>query len=123
MSESPIPRKAFEALLRPLLPKTWQLISTHETTDNLDTVIVKIKQVRIEPHPQAPELHLISFIVTPSVPGGYTRDAEDRLDREVNEVLHALDDLDSVWWSSAEKVDDTNRLAYDINASLASNPN
>jgi hypothetical protein len=84
---------------------------------------VKLRQKTIERHPTAPaSVHLITFVVTidASTPG-ITQGAEDELDDNVVTLLHAFDGL-GLLWTKAEKTADENRLAYDIDLTITSQP-
>lgn len=118
-----IPRKELAALLKPILPRTWYIRDSMGTTDDVNRTIVKLKQMTIERLPQAPQgKHLIGFVVTISAPNANTQAAEDKLDDQVNALIHAVDSL-GIEWKTATKVIDENRLAYDITLNLISTKN
>lgn len=113
-------REQLAAQLRPLLPKSWRIVTTHESVDNLDVPVVKIKQKTIDRVPAAPAGRRVnvSFVVTIDASHvAQTQAAEDELDDTVLELIVALDAIGTAW-TRAEKVIDDNRLAYDIDLSL-----
>lgn len=120
----PFPRKELAAFLTKVLPSSWHIVDSHTTVDDVPKTIVKIKQTTISPFKGAPQgFHAIDFIVTISAPNQRMQEAEDRLDHEVNALLHALDDLAGLSWANAQKVVDDNRLAYDVSITISSERN
>jgi len=117
-----IPRKVLAEDLAPLLPKTWQIVDTGRSVDLTRKTVVRLKQLRITRLPEAPTAaHAIEFVATIRVPEQSTQAAEDKLDDQVNALLHALDDTETVSWTLAEKVKlDENALGYDITLTLVS---
>lgn len=114
------PRKALANALKPLIPRTWYIKPSHGTVDDVNKTVVKLKQLKIARLPEAPiGKHTISFVVTISAPNQNTQAAEDKLDDDVNALIHALD-VNGFDWKEATKVIDDNRLAYDITLNLIS---
>jgi hypothetical protein len=115
-----LPRKALALALKPLVPKNWVIKDGMGTMDEVGKTIVKIKQLTIERLPAAPlGKHLIGFVITISAPNANTQAAEDKLDDQVDDLIHALDGL-RYEWKTATKVIDENRLAYDITMNMIS---
>ncbi|SEM73404.1 hypothetical protein [Cryobacterium luteum] len=114
------PRHVLAELLKPLLPLAWRIVPYQVTLDSPATVVVMLKQTRIERTAAAPQgAHDIGFTVTISSPHDDFEKAEDALDDQVNTLIHALDGL-GIAWTTAEKVLDGTRLAYDITLTLIS---
>ena len=118
-----VARKVFAAELRPLLPKTWQLVDGSRSVDLTTKTVVTIRQTTIRPLEVAPiGVHGVTLTVNIRVPEQSTQAAEDRLDREVDDLIHALDGM-NVLWESAEKVlmdSTTKTLGYDLTVTVAS---
>lgn len=116
MTTFPRPRKLLADTLRPLLPKKWQIVETGRAVGNVPHTTVQLRQVSISRATAAPiATHDIEFLVTISAPEQATAYAEDTLDYQVAELLHALDGI-NVRWTRCEKVTvgDGARLAYDL---------
>lgn len=112
-----VPRQALAAALKPLLPKRWRLIERLEEKDEVDKTTVRLKHLGIERSPAAPtRVHDNRFVVTITSAVAGTI-AEDQLDDDVSALLHALDSA-HITWTSAEKVVDNNKLAWDITVML-----
>lgn len=118
----PIPRKVLAASLKPILPTDWAIIPSGRSIDAVPTTTVQLKQMSIVRTPAAPsQSHTIAFVVTIAAPEQSTQAAEDRLDDQVTDLLHALDDL-QIAWTEARKVAVTDRrIGYDIDLSITSN--
>ena len=118
-----VARKEFAAILRPLLPDTWQLVDGSRSVDLTNKTVVRIRQTTIRPFDAAPiGYHGVTLTVNIRVPEQSTQAAEDRLDSEVDDLIHALDGM-NVLWESAEKVlmdATTKTLGYDITVTIAS---
>lgn len=116
MTALPLPRKLLAATLKPLLPKKWQIVDNGRAVGSMPNTIVQLRQISIAHSAAAPiATHDIEFLVTISAPEKATAHAEDTLDYEVADLLHALDAI-NVRWTKCEKVTvaDGTRLAYDI---------
>ncbi|MFP7760908.1 hypothetical protein [Marisediminicola sp. LYQ85] len=111
-------RSELAALLTPLLPKTWKVITTETNVDKLDRTLLRLRQTTIARHPAAPlSKHLVTFEVRVTVPGVDAAKAEDRLDAELAILLFAINSLGgSIAWDTATKgLDpDTQGLAYEL---------
>lgn len=115
-----IPRKALAAALKPLLPRTWYIVDNQGTVDDVNRTVVRLKQLGITRLPQAPiGAHSVRFVITITAPNVSTQAAEDKLDDQVDDLIHALDGL-NVEWTDATKVIAGDRLAYDINLTITS---
>lgn len=108
-------RKDLAAVFRKLVPRVWQIIDTDRSIDQVKKVAVLISQRRIEPAPSNPlGSHRVTFRVyvidANSDPGA----AEDALDNSVDTLLYAIDSVDAIRWTAAEKVIYQDRRAYEI---------
>jgi len=114
------PRDALAAALKPLLPRTWKIVPAVTPTDVLSTTVVVLKQLAITPLPVAPrDCHGIEFVVTIWSPLADPINAERDLDDSVNALIHAIDAA-GIGWDRATKVQDDNRLGYDIPITISS---
>lgn len=114
------PRKQLASLLRPVIPRSWKLVTSDRATDLSKTITVQLKQRRIIRTPQAPNgAHDIEFVLTVTSPNMDLDKAEDQLDTAVNVLIHALDDA-GIRWLNADKVANDERLAYDITLTVTS---
>lgn len=111
-------RKQLSDRLRPLIPKAYTLRPNATQLEQLSGRVLLVKQLRLEPSPAAPVGSLtVEFVLTLVTPLTSPQAAEDQLDDDVTEIVTALDQLDDVTWTSAEKVTagpSDNYLAYDI---------
>lgn len=114
-------REVFTAELKKLVPKAWQVAGTGRSVDLTKKTVVRVRQTTIRPFEQAPDgLRAIDLKVTIRVPEQATEAAEDRLDEEVTDLIHALDSM-NVLWNECEKVylDNTQTIGYDITVTIA----
>jgi hypothetical protein len=116
------PRNTLVTLLTPLLPAGWKIVRTEEALDKAVKPVVILKQSRIQKSEVAPlGWHEIFFTVTVLSPLENRTRAEDQLDTLVNTTIHAIDECESLLWTSAEKVLVSEKyIGYDINLSLVS---
>lgn len=118
----PIPRKSLAAALKPILPADWAIVPSGRSIDSIPSTTVQLKQLSIIRTPAAPsKSHTIEFVVTIAAPEQKTQAAEDRLDDQITDLLHALDDL-SIAWTTCQKVIVSARreLGYDITLTITS---
>ena len=114
------PRSQVAAILRPIIPRNWKIVSSDRAVDLHKFVVVQVKQRKLIRTPQAPAgAHDIEFVLTVTSPYQDIDKAEDQLDDSVNIIVHALDDA-GIKWTSADKVANDDRLAYDIALTLTS---
>lgn len=114
------PRAIVAQIIKPLLPRTWKIVTSDRAVDVHKTVTVQIKQRSIMRTPQAPNgAHDIEFVLTVTSPSQDLDRAEDQLDDGVNRLVHALDTA-GIKWTNAQKVTNDDRLAYDITLTLTS---
>lgn len=116
------PRKKLAELLEPILPDKWAIVSNGRTIDAIPTTVVRLRQRRISRLPQAPKgAHLVGFVVEVTVPEETTAAAEETLDAQISDVIHAIDAL-GIRWSGAEKValPDKKRIGYEVTLELVS---
>ncbi|WP_157001435.1 hypothetical protein [Agromyces laixinhei] len=107
-------RKDLAAALVPLLPKKWQVIDHDRNLDKLAVIAVLVSQRRIEPAPNAQGSHKGTFRVFIIDPHTDVAAAEDALDDGVDTLLYALDGVQAVRWTNAEKVIYQDFRAYQI---------
>lgn len=121
MSDAPSPRNVLAELLAPVTAG-MKTIRSYAGLERLEQPVMIIKQNRIEPHPALPtNSHLIGFVVTIASPYADVDRAEDQLDGLVNDLIHAIDDTDSIMWTSADRTQVQDQFhAYDINVQLIS---
>ncbi len=80
MAGYPFPRKELAAHLKAYLPKTWRIVDSHATVDDVQTTVVKIKQMGFERLKAAPQgFHQIDFVITISAPNLNTQADDNRL--------------------------------------------
>lgn len=112
--------------LKPLLPRAWSLVPYTRVPDaiNRTTVIVGLRS--IERLPEAPMAsHVTEYVVTIASPAADPAQADEDLDDDIADLLHALDMLrdDSgrpiLRWTRAERavLSDT-YLAFDITVNV-----
>jgi hypothetical protein len=116
------PRKALAAALQPILPKGWALIDSSRSVDRVEKVRVQLFQRSITRLPAAPiGKHYVGFIVEISVGEQGMERAEDTLDDQISDLIHAMDGL-GIGWTNCEKFASpkTKRLGYQITLNLIS---
>lgn len=104
--------------LQPILPPDYVLRPNATPLDTITRPTLQLKQLALEPSREAPQGNLaVEFILTLASPLTAPQAAEDALDDDVVELLAALDRIEWVAWTRAEKVV-TGRaeayLAYDV---------
>ena len=112
-------RTELAAILRPLLPPTWKLVTSERTIDDANAVVCRLTQQVIERHPVAPNSKLlVTFNLQVVAPGVDLDRVEDDLDEVTAVMLLVLESLPHgiYWGGSATKVltADDGHLAYDI---------
>ncbi|PPI28202.1 hypothetical protein [Rathayibacter sp. AY1B5] len=108
-------RAQLSEILKPLLPKGWVIIPEQRDPGVITNSTVLLKQERISKLPASPIGSLqTSFILTVLTPHADTARAEDDLDDAVLELTTALDSLNGVDWTEAQKVISGDYLGYDI---------
>lgn len=102
-------------LIKPLLPKSWHFVGYEDAVDDPDRVTVVVKLRTIERLPSAPAGgYLVEWVVSITAPNTDPGKADPAL---FDAVLGLVDDLDGIpWlrWSTAQKVLDNDRFAFDI---------
>ena len=108
-------RDWLEKQLKPILPDNWMIRKNH-TSDGLNAkVTVTFKHQRISKTSAAPGASLENrVVITVTHPSTDQAQAENALDDQVLEVCSALDTIENLDWTEAEKVLDNDRLAWDI---------
>ncbi|UOE43743.1 hypothetical protein [Agromyces larvae] len=117
------PRTVLAASLKPILPKSWAIVESARTVDDIPTTVVQIIQRTITRLPAAPiGRHFVGMTLMISVPEQSMKHAEDTLDEQVDDFIHALDSI-GIAWSNAEKVQTkgSKRIAYQITVNVISN--
>lgn len=115
------PTTAFATLstaIKPLLPTGWKLVGYEDTIDEPDTTTVVLKLRSVQRLPAAPRgAYLTEWVVTVISSHSDPEKADPGL---FDGLINFLDDLDTAdgldWlgWTTAQKVIDSGRLAYDI---------
>lgn len=122
MSSDETVRGWLEEQLVPLLPAKWRVIPYQRMPQTLDRPTVLFKQLSFTPLPEAPAGHLqVEVVITVADPHSDQDRAEDALDDEVLELVFALDSLNNLTWSTAQKVlVNETYLGWDITCSTIS---
>lgn len=117
----PAPRDVLAAALKPILPRDWAIKATGASIDDIPTTVVRIRQRTIKRLPQAPiGQHLVGLVIEVSAPEQGVQRAEDTLDEQIDDFIHALDTL-KIRWTGAEKVAPSQkRIAYEITLDVLS---
>lgn len=101
--------------IKPLLPKSWHFVGYEDAVDDVDRITVVLKLQEVQRMPEAPlGAYLTSWIVTVTDPHTDPAKADPSLFDAVIDLLDDLDDLSWLRWTSAKKVLDNDRYAYDI---------
>jgi len=105
--------------LKPLLPEGWRLLEVSSLPDTLSTVTVVLKHLGMRPLAEAPKGHLLNeVVVTIADPHGNLDKADDELDNNVLDLVHALDSVKKIIFTEAKKVlVDERWLGWDITCS------
>jgi hypothetical protein len=113
-------RSQLEALLKPVLPKGWVIISNERGSDVQTKTVLRLSQQSLKRHPQAPlGALLVTFTARVIAPGDDFEKSEDVLDDAVTSFIFAVDGLGgSVAWTDAKKVLFDDALAYDIELTI-----
>lgn len=116
------PRKALAKVLKPLLPRTWAIIDSSRAIDRITRTTVQLRQTEIKRTPGAPlATHDIDFLVTIAVPEAATQAAEDKLDEQIDDLIHALDVAGLAWRDCRKVVTfEGQRLGYDLTLTIHS---
>lgn len=111
-------RQDLIAQLKPLLPPKWKLIPYATNLDELSSTVVMISIQSIERSKEAPQSQRTYSstltILTPLQIG--TERADDAIDDDVIDLLDAIDKLERVKWTKAERGlgNNANNLGFDI---------
>lgn len=111
--------------LAPLLPAGWRWVPEQRNLDTLDAVTVIWKQSRIMPLDEAPLGAVrVEGTLTVATPLTDIKRAEAALDDAVTELCSALDGLDGIVWTEAQKValGESGPLGYDISIWTTATP-
>lgn len=117
----PAPRETLAAALKPILPKGWAIIDSGRSVDKLNKTTVQLFQRSIARLKAAPiGKHLVGFVVEITAPEQGVDRAEDRLDEEIDDLIHAFDEL-GIGWTGAEKfAAKAQRIGYQITLNVIS---
>ena len=113
-------RSDLASALKPHLPKRWMVVRADRPIDEIVVPTLMISQRTIEPAPNAAGNHLVTFRLTIMDPHDDENAAEDALDDEVDDLLFALDQVDGLWWTEAQKLTAQGKRAYQITLKAAS---
>jgi len=98
------PRLWLEAQLKPVLPKTWKLIPYEREMDSLSAVTVMFSMKSISRFPQAPKTHrLVEYVLKVIEPRIDPDKVNDLLDKELADLLDAIDEIQNLTWETAER--------------------
>lgn len=115
------PREALAAALKPILPKAWAVIDTARSVDKLPKTTVQLFQRSITRLPAAPiGKHYVGFVVEISAPEQGVERAEDRLDEEIDDLIHAIDTLGIGWTEATKFASKAQRIGYQITLNVIS---
>lgn len=114
------PRQQLLDALRPLCPDAWLIVTDERKRDDTERVLLQLLQRTIEPPTDgARKNHPIGFLATISVAGTDLGAAEDELDDQMVEFLHALSGA-RISWTTATKALYEGRLGYQLNININS---
>jgi hypothetical protein len=106
--------------LTPLCPPAWQIITDERPRDDNGRTRLVLSQRTIDPAGDGARKNLpIGFEATVTVPGGDLEAAENRLDDEILEFVHALT-VAHIKWTTATKAIYDGRLGYQLGISINS---
>lgn len=91
--------------IKPVLPADWKLVA-HATVDKLDTTLVTIFIKSITRLPQAPQTSQRFYNLTLSIfsPLSDPARADNDLDDKIIELLAAIEGIENLRWTKAERV-------------------
>jgi hypothetical protein len=96
-------REQLVEALTPMLPKKWRVIPFSRNVDIPTVPFVMVHASRIAKMPEAPGArHTVEFTVSVFDPHDDPSRAQGALDDEVIALIHALDTIRYVKWTSAE---------------------
>lgn len=115
------------SLLKPLLPKKWNLKPHAGQKDDIRTVTVLLSLKSYERNPQNPRgPRLVRWTFTVLDPMTVDGDADDALDEDIIKFLDALDAKTvrqtGLTWSKAERGVALNKPGFDIEITFPINP-
>jgi hypothetical protein len=115
-------RAQLAAALKPLLPSKVKLVSIPRSLDGIESrqPVVLLYREKLEKAPNAQGDYLATFALWIITPGIDPQRAEDALDDILDDVILALDGVNFVHWSSAERstFGDSQAPAYKIDLTV-----
>lgn len=110
----PSMRGAVLDLIKPLVPKSWAVLPS-QMTDSITKTTVALSLNTIERFPQAPQyIRIVTYTLTIASPMGKASETDDRVDDEILTLLNALDDIEGLAWTRAERGVLGNNPGFDI---------
>lgn len=105
--------------LKPLLPRKWKLLPYGTNLDKLSVPVVMLTIQSITRTPQLPQSHrtyaaTLSIFQPSTAPGRM----DDALDDDLIDLLNAIDELDDVKWTKAERVLGNNDSNYGFDITI-----
>ena len=118
-------RSELAAALKPLLPTTIKIIDVPRSIDGMEAkrpVVLLFRESRAKA-PNAMGDYFDTFALYVITPGVDTRRSEDALDNALDQVIDALDQIQWLNWSIAERsiFGDNQAPAYKITLTIAYN--
>lgn len=118
-------RSELAAALKPLLPTTIKIIDVPRSIDGMEAkrpVVLLFRESRAKA-PNAMGDYFDTFALYVIAPGVDTRRSEDALDNALDQVIDALDQIQWLNWSIAERsiFGDNQAPAYKITLTIAYN--
>lgn len=109
--------------IKPLLPRKWRYVATTGTLDKLDAVTVQLILQSVSKVPEAPfakHLQQITYELNVFDPSTNPDSREQSLDDELIELLAAIEAVENLTWTTADRILDASGqaqqyLGYSIN--------
>ena len=116
-------REALDAHLAPLLPPKWKWVPTQRNIDAITQTTVVWKQMRITRLAEAPIGTVrVEGVLTVITPYADADRADEALDDDVTMLCAAIDALEDLAWTEAQKVAVGNYFGYDIQVWTTATP-
>lgn len=105
--------------LKPLLPRKWKLLPYGTNLDTLSVTVVMLTIQSITRTPAAPQSHR-TYAATLSIfqPSTDPERLNDPLDDDLIDLLNAIDELEDVKWTKAERVLGNNDSNYGFDITI-----
>lgn len=98
-------RAQLAAALKPLLPPQVKIVDVPRSLDGIETnkPVLLLYREKLEKAPNAIGDYLATFALWVVTPGIDPKRAEDALDNTLDDIILALDRINFVHWTSAER--------------------